>query len=66
MFSPELAVQTLYSSHHGWLISWLLARLGDSADVADLAQEQMGLSLRSEERLVADGLYHCDALRYSA
>jgi len=65
MFSPELAVQALYSSHHGWLNSWLRARLGYSADAADLAQGQMGLSLRLVERYVALVLYHCFALRYT-
>jgi RNA polymerase sigma-70 factor (ECF subfamily) len=57
MFSPELAFHALYSSHHGWLISWLRARLDDSADAADLAQGQMGLSLRLVERYVALVLY---------
>jgi len=65
MFTPELAVQALYSSHHGWLNSWLRARLGYSADAADLAQRQVGLSLRSVERYVALVLYHCLALRYT-
>ena len=65
MFSSELAVKTLYSGHHGWIISWLPARLGYSADAADLAQGQMGLSLRLVERYVALVLYHCFALRYT-
>lgn len=65
MFSSELAVQTLYSGHQGWLISWLRARLGCSADAADLAQGQMGLSLRPVERYVALVLYHCFAFRYT-
>lgn len=60
MFSPELAVQALYSSH-----SWLRVRLGYSADAANLAQGQMGLSLRSVPRYVALVLYHCFALRYT-
>lgn len=33
------AVQSLYSNHHGWLNSWLRARLGNSADAADVAQD---------------------------
>jgi RNA polymerase sigma-70 factor (ECF subfamily) len=65
MFSLELALQALYSSHHGWLISWLRARLGDSADAADLFQGQVGLSLHSVERYVALALYHCFSLRYT-
>jgi RNA polymerase sigma-70 factor (ECF subfamily) len=29
----------LYSEHNGWLNGWLRARLGDSSDAADLAQD---------------------------
>jgi RNA polymerase sigma-70 factor (ECF subfamily) len=32
-------VQTLYSSHHGWLIMWLRKKLGDSFEAADLAHD---------------------------
>jgi RNA polymerase sigma-70 factor (ECF subfamily) len=32
-------VQSLYSNHHGWLNGWLRARLGNSADAADVAQD---------------------------
>lgn len=39
MPTPHLAVQSLYSNHHGWLNSWLRARLGNSADAADVAQD---------------------------
>lgn len=33
------AVHTLYSTHHGWLHNWLRAKLGNSFDAADLAQD---------------------------
>lgn len=39
MPTPHLAVQSLYSNHHGWLNGWLRARLGNSADAADVAQD---------------------------
>lgn len=39
MPTSHLAVQSLYSNHHGWLNSWLRARLGNSADAADVAQD---------------------------
>ena len=29
----------LYQQHHGWLNTWLRARLGNSSDAADLAQD---------------------------
>src|SRR5690606_15064041 len=29
----------LYQSHNGWLNTWLRARLGNSSDAADLAQD---------------------------
>ncbi len=33
------AVQSLYSEHHGWLLSWLRRKLGDACDAADLTQD---------------------------
>lgn len=39
MPTSHLAVQSLYSNHHGWLNGWLRARLGNSADAADVAQD---------------------------
>lgn len=33
------SVVHLYTENHGWLQAWLYARLGNSADAADLAQE---------------------------
>lgn len=33
------ALRLLYSEHHGWLRAWLRARLGNSSDAADLAQD---------------------------
>ncbi|SSW65901.1 putative RNA polymerase sigma factor FecI [Achromobacter veterisilvae] len=35
--SPNL--ESLYCSHHGWLLGWLRRRLGDSFDAADLAHD---------------------------
>lgn len=32
-------MHTLYSNHHGWLITWLRRRLGNTFDAADLAQD---------------------------
>jgi DNA-directed RNA polymerase specialized sigma24 family protein len=66
MSSPEFAVQALYGSHHGWLNRWLRARLGNAAEGLTHKQiaKQMGLSLRSVERYVADGFYHYYLLRY--
>ncbi len=37
--APQHQIESLYSSHHGWLLGWLRARLGDAADAADLAQD---------------------------
>lgn len=51
MSSPELAVQALYTSHHGWLNGWLRARLGNAADAADLAQDTFVRLLQRTERL---------------
>ena len=34
-------VHTLYSRHHGWLHNWLRAKLGNSFDAADLAQDTL-------------------------
>ncbi|CAD5105827.1 sigma-70 family RNA polymerase sigma factor [Zestomonas carbonaria] len=33
------ALRLLYTEHHGWLKAWLCARLGNSSDAADLAQD---------------------------
>lgn len=35
----SLALHTLYSEYNGWLKGWLRARLGNSSDAADLAQD---------------------------
>ncbi|WP_014705434.1 sigma factor [Methylophaga nitratireducenticrescens] len=37
--NPQQDVLTLYSDHHNWLQSWLLAKLGNRFDAADLAQD---------------------------
>lgn len=36
---PTSNIESLYSSHHGWLQGWLRRRLGDSSDAADLAHD---------------------------
>ncbi|WP_323155444.1 sigma-70 family RNA polymerase sigma factor [Pseudomonas alvandae] len=51
MSSPQLAVQALYCSHHGWLHTWLRSRLGNAADAADLAQDTFVRLLQRTERL---------------
>ncbi|WP_218673561.1 sigma-70 family RNA polymerase sigma factor [Pseudomonas sp. ABC1] len=35
----QSSVETLYGDHHAWLQGWLLRRLGNTADAADLAQD---------------------------
>lgn len=32
-------IEYLYADHHGWLKAWLLRRLGNSSDAADLTQD---------------------------
>ncbi|WP_229728727.1 sigma-70 family RNA polymerase sigma factor [Oxalicibacterium flavum] len=32
-------MQTLYRDHHGWLQAWLVRKLGNACDAADLAQD---------------------------
>lgn len=38
-FQNSEALRLLYCEHHGWLKVWLRARLGNSSDAADLAQD---------------------------
>lgn len=37
--SPQQAIHTLYSDHHGWLHDWLRRQLGCSQSAADLAHD---------------------------
>lgn len=37
--TPQDAIGTLYSDHHGWLKSWLRRRMGNETDAADLAHD---------------------------
>ncbi|MCU1728136.1 sigma-70 family RNA polymerase sigma factor [Pseudomonas sp. 7P_10.2_Bac1] len=37
--SDSSVLHRLYSDHNGWLNGWLRARLGNSSDAADLAQD---------------------------
>uniref|UniRef100_UPI00227F394D sigma factor n=2 Tax=Pseudomonadota TaxID=1224 RepID=UPI00227F394D len=37
--ADALDIGLLYSRHHGWLKGWLLGRLGNHGDAADLAQD---------------------------
>jgi RNA polymerase sigma factor (sigma-70 family) len=43
-------VQTLYSTHHHWLNTWLRSRLGNAADAADLAQDTFVRLLQKTDR----------------
>ncbi|MCO7592865.1 MULTISPECIES: sigma-70 family RNA polymerase sigma factor [Pseudomonas] len=36
---PSATLHQLYQTHNGWLNTWLRARLGNSSDAADLAQD---------------------------
>ncbi|MNL04370.1 putative RNA polymerase sigma factor FecI [compost metagenome] len=55
--NPVLAsgdtVQCLYRSHHGWLQNWLRAKLGNTFDAADLAQDTFVRVLRHRHDLDA-------------
>lgn len=51
MSSAQYAVKAFYSRHHGWLNTWLRARLGNAADAADLAQDTFVRLLQRTERL---------------
>ena len=46
-------VQLLYRAHHGWLHGWLRAKLGNSFDAADLAQDTFVRVLRHRHELDA-------------
>ena len=39
MRAPDNAISSLYCDHHRWLQGWLLRRLGNAADAADLAHD---------------------------
>lgn len=47
------AVNMLYRTHHGWLHGWLRAKLGNSFDAADLAQDTFVRVLRHRHELDA-------------
>lgn len=47
------AVHLLYRAHHGWLHNWLRAKLGNSFDAADLAQDTFVRVLRHRHELDA-------------
>ena len=47
------AVNLLYRAHHGWLHGWLRAKLGNSFDAADLAQDTFVRVLRHRHELDA-------------
>jgi RNA polymerase sigma factor (sigma-70 family) len=44
------AIEALYSDHHGWLKGWLLRRLGNAEQAADLAHDTF-IRLLSSERV---------------
>ncbi len=37
--SAAVAVETIYRSHHGWLLGWFQRRLGNASQSADLAHD---------------------------
>src|SRR5687767_5351199 len=39
MHRPADVLASLYGQHHGWLQSWLLRRLGNACDAAEIAQD---------------------------
>jgi len=47
------AIEALYSDHHGWLKGWLLRRLGNAEQAADLAHDTFMRLLSSERVPVA-------------
>ncbi|MCW0205802.1 MAG: sigma-70 family RNA polymerase sigma factor [Achromobacter sp.] len=47
------AVHLLYRAHHGWLHGWLRAKLGNTFDAADLAQDTFVRVLRHRHELDA-------------
>jgi RNA polymerase sigma-70 factor (ECF subfamily) len=49
-------VQLLYRAHHGWLHGWLRAKLGNSFDAADLAQDTFVRVLRAYLTTIAKRL----------
>ncbi|ASC65939.1 sigma-70 family RNA polymerase sigma factor [Achromobacter denitrificans] len=57
MPNPVLAtsdtVHLLYRAHHGWLHGWLRAKLGNTFDAADLAQDTFVRVLRHRHELDA-------------
>lgn len=38
-FANLQQIEALYADHHGWLKGWLIRRLGNTADAADVAQD---------------------------
>lgn len=49
--SPQ-SVEALYTGHHGWLLGRLRARLGNSADAADLAHDTFLRILNQDTRRI--------------
>lgn len=54
--TPEGEFHSLYTAHHDWLQGWLRARLGDSAEATDLAQDTFLRLLLAQRRNGALGL----------
>ncbi|BFO56390.1 MULTISPECIES: sigma-70 family RNA polymerase sigma factor [Comamonadaceae] len=50
--SAAAAVETIYRSHHGWLLGWFQRRLGNASQSADLAHDTF-LRLMASRDVVA-------------
>ncbi len=50
--SAATAVETIYRSHHGWLLGWFQRRLGNASQSADLAHDTF-LRLMASRDVVA-------------
>lgn len=49
-YTSPPSVELLYLDHHNWLQDWLLRRLGDASDAADLAHDAFVRLIRSPRR----------------
>ena len=52
--TPASNIESLYSSHHGWLQGWLRRRLADSSDAADLAHDAFLRLIQKPRRFASE------------